>query len=388
MPTSMNTEVSPALAERGTPSNTQALPAKRDHSLERGMPLPGARGPASCALLEFLTGSGSTSVDQVSRAVAVALRCTPDLVHDDDLQLALFCLYTLHYGGIAGVSDDWEWDLDLLAIRRRLEQAFEGALRGAVGAPDSDAVTDSLSSALFAMTGCGGEAELAEYVGSQATDAQLHEFLVLRSVYTLMQADPHSWGIPRLQGAAKAALVEIQSDEYGGGRPQWMRSSAFARALRHLGLDDEYGHYVDQVPGIVLASVNMMTLFGLHRRLRGSIVGHLAAFELSAAAPSRLFGDGFRRNGYGTEVTGYFDESVEPDSIHARIAARDLAESVVDAEPELLDDVLFGAAACLAMERWTAEAALTGWRTLGTALRGTPADVASPEAPRPAPVDA
>jgi hypothetical protein len=369
MPTSIDTETSPALDGQGALAHASALLPSPDRSVGRGMPLPGARGPASAALLDFLTGSGSTSVDQVSRAVAVALRCTPDLLRDDDLQLALFCSYTLHYGGIAGVSDDWEWDLDLLAIRRRLEQAFEGALRAAVHAPAPEIAADSLSTALFTMTDGGGEAELAAYVGRQATDAQLHEFLILRSVYTLMQADPHSWGIPRLQGAAKAALVEIQSDEYGGGRPQWMRSSAFGRALKHLGLDDEYGRYVDRVPAISLASVNMMTLFGLHRRLRGSIVGHLAAFELSAAAPSRLFGDGFRRNGYGTEVTEYFDENVEPDSIHARIAARDLAESLVDAEPELLDDVLFGASACLAMERWLAEAALTGWEERGTALR-------------------
>src|SRR3712207_8445227 len=40
-----------------------------------------------------------------------------------------------------------------------------------------------------------------------------------RSIYTLKEADPHSWAIPRLTGRAKAALVEIQSDEYGEGRP-------------------------------------------------------------------------------------------------------------------------------------------------------------------------
>jgi hypothetical protein len=28
-------------------------------------------------------------------------------VLDDDVQLALFCLYELHYGGLAGVDDRW-----------------------------------------------------------------------------------------------------------------------------------------------------------------------------------------------------------------------------------------------------------------------------------------
>ena len=36
---------------------------------------------------------------------------------------------------------------------------------------------------------------------------------------------------------AKAALVEIQSDEYGGGRPQRMHAELFAKTMRGLGLD-------------------------------------------------------------------------------------------------------------------------------------------------------
>ena len=56
--------------------------------------------------------------------------------------------------------------------------------------------------------------------------------LMQRSAYTLREADPHSWAIPRLEGRAKAALVEIQSDEYGGGRPQRVHAELFARAMR------------------------------------------------------------------------------------------------------------------------------------------------------------
>jgi len=49
--------------------------------------------------------------------------------YGEDLQLALYCCYELHYRGFAGVSDDLEWDPGLLGTRRRLEQAFLTALR-------------------------------------------------------------------------------------------------------------------------------------------------------------------------------------------------------------------------------------------------------------------
>lgn len=41
-----------------------------------------------------------------------------------------------------------------------------------------------------------------------------------RSAYQLKEADPHSFALPRVPaGRAKAAFVEIQADEYGGGVP-------------------------------------------------------------------------------------------------------------------------------------------------------------------------
>ena len=52
-----------------------------------------------------------------------------------------------------------------------------------------------------------------------------------------------------------------------------------------VGLDATYGAYLDQIPGVTLATVNLMSLFGLHRRLRGAIVGHLALFEMTSSVP-------------------------------------------------------------------------------------------------------
>lgn len=90
-----------------------------------------------------------------------------------------------------------------------------------------------------------------------------------------------------------------------------------------------------------------MSMFGLNRRLRGAIVGHLAAFEMTSSVPNRSYGDGFRRHGFGADVTDYFDEHVEADAVHEQIAARDLAGALVADEPQLLESVMFGAAACL-----------------------------------------
>ena len=45
-----------------------------------------------------------------------------------------------------------------------------------------------------------------------------------RSAYHLKEADPFTWAIPRLDGSPKAALVEIQADEYGGGHAARMHA--------------------------------------------------------------------------------------------------------------------------------------------------------------------
>ena len=77
-----------------------------------------------------------------------------------------------------------------------------------------------------------------------------------------------------------------------------------------------------------------MSLFGLHRRWRGAIAGHLAAFEMTSSLPNRLYGDGFRRLGLRPGATGFFDEHVEADAVHEQIAGRDLAGGLAAAEPE------------------------------------------------------
>jgi hypothetical protein len=326
------------------------------------------RGDLGAAVLARLTG-GADGAGLPDAALA-ALARTTDPSRDDDVQLALFALYASAYGSIDAFDPDLEWDPELVRTRRILETAFEAALREAVTVADVPPPSaDAVARRLFALTAADTGPSLSRHVAKRATPAQLREFLIQRSVYTLREADPHSWAIPRLAGRPKAALVEIQSDEYGGGRPDRVHAALFARAMRGAGLDDSYGAYVDDVPAVTLASLNAMSMFGLNRRLVGAIVGHLAAFEMTSSIPNRFYAEGLRRAGYGPDVTEYFDEHVEADAVHEQIAGRDLAGALAEDRPELVADIVFGAAVCLEVDGRVGAHILDAWADGRSSLR-------------------
>ncbi len=308
--------------------------------------LPAPRGPLSERLFSALREEPDTPI-------ALSDVASPQApLEDDDLQLALYVAYELHYAAVAEVDDGWEWSPPLLAFRRELERRFEAALHALVGEihlPDADDVGGVLQRLVAEDDGPA----LSRFAETQATREQLLEHVVHRSAYQLKEADPHSWAIPRLAGPAKAALLEIQFDEYGEGRAERVHAELFAGTMRSLGLDASYGAYLDWLPGITLATVNLMSLFGLNRRMVGALVGHLAAFEMTSSIPNRRYGNAFRRLGYGPEVTRFYDEHVEADAVHESIAAWDLAGALAKADPAIAERVVFGARALLALEaRW------------------------------------
>jgi len=319
--------------------------------------LPAPRGPLSDALIGLLTGRSPR------------LGC-PDLPSDaradDDLQLSLYLCYALHYRGIEGVPDEMEWSIPVLRCREALETRFEISIRTAVtnaaldrGGDDARSLPRRLRDMIRRDADLVGS--LPAYLEEEATEQRFREFLLHRSAYHLMEADPFTWAIPRLEGAVKAALVQIQADEYGGGDARWMHSQLFADTMAAMGLDPGTGPPVDRLPGTTLATTNLISMFGLHRRLRGALVGHLAAFEMTSCVPNRRYGDGMRRLGYGEDATRFFDEHVEADAAHEAIAAHDLAGELVRDDPAMLEDVLFGAAALLVTERRASETMLSAW---------------------------
>src|SRR5687768_3278728 len=161
-------------------------------------------------------------------------------------------------------------------------------------------------------------------------------------------------------------------DEYGGGRAQRMHAQLFAKTLEGVGLDPTYGAYLDRIPGVTLATVNLMSLFGLHRRLRGAIVGHLAVFELTSPVPNRRYATALRRLEADEDAIDFFDEHVEADSVHENIAAYDMAQGLAVAEPELIRDIMLGAQALLALDALWAEHVLGAWELGGSSLLPEP----------------
>jgi hypothetical protein len=327
------------------------------------VPLPSPRGDTSAAVLAAL-------VLPPHHLPPVPLPAGGDPLADEDLQLALYLCYELHYRGLPGVDERWEWQPSLLALRGALEERFEAALREAVGDVGPAPAPEEMDLALRAIEEADEAPSVSRHVEREATAEQVLEFLVHRSAYQLKEADPHSWAIPRLAGPPKAALVEIQADEYGGGRPERVHAQLFADSMAAVGLDPAYGAYLEQLPAATLATVNLMSLCGLHRRLRGAIAGHLALFEMTSSIPNRRYATGLRRLGLDAPAaTEFFDEHVEADAVHEAVAAVDLAGGLARQEPALARDILWGASALVAVDGRWARHLMTAWERGASSLR-------------------
>lgn len=321
--------------------------------------LPAARGPLTGLLFRRLLGEPGP--------MGPLPGIEDDPLSSEDLQLALYACYELHYRGFAGVHSGWEWEPSLLEFRRRLEEPFEHRLMDTVHPvlPSGE----RLGTVLFRMVKSDDGPPLARYLERQSELWEFREFVVHRSAYQLKEADPHSWAIPRLTGRSKAALVEIQTDEYGGGRAERMHATLFQTTMRALGLDSRYGAYLDAIPAATLATVNLISMFGLHRRWRGAVAGHLAVLEMTSSEPNRRYSRGLRRLGLGEDARHFYDEHVEADAVHEVIAAHDLAGSLSEDDPSLTHDILFGASACLALEARFGRSLLESWSAGRSSLR-------------------
>src|SRR5437870_5291531 len=109
--------------------------------------LPTPRGPRTEPLLEALRG-------KPGMLPRLPIPEPADPLADDDFQLALTLCYELHYRGLPGVDERWEWNPDLIALRVAFERQFEAALRERVPAPDVPGPVDETLRAI-AATGDG-----------------------------------------------------------------------------------------------------------------------------------------------------------------------------------------------------------------------------------------
>jgi hypothetical protein len=283
-----------------------------------------------------------------------------DALTDDDLQLALYLCYELHYRGLVGTDPNWEWDPALIGFRAEFECAFLQRLRDEMG-PPARARSSDVGDALVALIDDAAGPSLSTFLLESGSLDQLREFCIHRSAYQLKEADPHTFAIPRLSGGAKAAMVEIQYDEYGSGCAADMHSTLFAATMTALDLNPAYGAYLDRLPGPTLATVNLASLFGLHRRWRAALVGHLAVFEMTSVEPMGRYSRALAGMGIGPEGRRFYDVHVAADARHGAIALDRMVAGLIESEPHLGADLLFGAAAVLMVEERFTFSLMNSW---------------------------
>ncbi|MEU8915566.1 iron-containing redox enzyme family protein [Streptomyces nigrescens] len=318
--------------------------------------LPRARGYLSDTVISWLrTGEGPLPPrEEVQRAGP----------YGADLQLALYVLYELHYQGFDGVDDDREWAPALLSVRRYLEELFLLALRTdvpALGAQEAMA-------GLLTEPATDDGSSVSHYLKREGRLWQLREYAALRSLYHLKEADPHAWVLPRLRGRAKAGMAAIEFDEFGAGRAEDIHAQLFADLMADLSLETAYGHYVDLAPAETLAIVNLMSLLGLHRSLRGALIGHFATVEVTSSPGSRRLAEAMRRTGAGPAAERFYDEHVEADAVHEQVVRTEVVDGLLKDEPDLEPDVAFGIGATTLLDGRLAGYLLAAWREDRSAL--------------------
>lgn len=326
--------------------------------VQREPELPVSRGQLSSGVIARLRGEGALPPAALGTLAAGA---DP---YGDDLQLALYICYELHYRGFEGVAATQEWDPDLLRVRALLERRFLDALRG--DATRHERVPDALAE-LLAETAEGSG--VSRFLRDEGALWHLREYAVQRSLYHLKEADPHAWVLPRLWGRAKAGMAAVEFDEYGGGSAERVHARLFADLMADLGLNTSYGHYLDEGSAEMLATVNLMSLFGLHRALRGALVGHFAAVEIASSPGSRRLAEAMARTGAGPAAVFFYREHVEADAAHARVVRREVVEGLLEEEPHLASDIAFGIDATGYLEGRLARRLLGAWRAGVSSLR-------------------
>jgi Iron-containing redox enzyme len=335
------------------------LPSLVDHCRAT---LPPTRGPVSEWVAETLCSPPG--------ACGPVPPAEDDPVTGDDSALALYLLYELHYRGIAGVDDEWEWQPELLAARGELERRFLDRLREAVPMPDAP---DDIAVALRERSEAVDGPSLASFCETEATREQMREVCIHRSAWQLKEADPHTWALPRLAGRPKAALAEIQKGEYGEGVERDVHHHLYVLTLALMGLDTRYGFYLPQLPGTTLATVNLVSFFGLHRSMLPAVIGHLAAFEMSSVEPMAAYSAALRRLDAPQDASHFYDVHVVADAHHSQVAADGLAGGFVAQQPAAAATVLWGADAMFWAERQFAEQVLCAWKNGESSLYGAPA---------------
>ncbi len=282
-----------------------------------------------------------------------------------DVQLALYACYELHYRGFAGVDPEWEWNPGLLHLRARLEDAFLTAVRreaaDAAGGLEGTATAEMGRLAADAAVATG----TAGYLRARGTWEQLREFFVHRSLHHLKDGDPHNWTVPGLTGQAGAAAF----NGFVARRGTLGHRQLYADLMVAAHLDPGYLAYVDLLPAESLAVVNLMSLFGLHRRHRGAAVGHFAATVFNSARGSRRLLDALDRLDAPEPCRAFYRGQSAADPMREEAVRTEVIANLVRREPDREADVVFGFRAFGVIENRLAAHLMRSWRAGASSLR-------------------
>ncbi len=331
--------------------------------------LPEARGDLSDHLFSALAGPATDgTLAEVAPSDA------------EDEAIALFVLQEVGYRGVRGVDPAWEEDAGFLAQRHALERRLEDRVRAAVPEPKGTTLAEAVQALLDDADG----PSLASWVEESGELDHLREFTVHRSAYQLKEADPHTFALPRLsQGRTKAALLEIQADEYGGTVPSNAHAELFASTMTALGLDPADGPDLDRLPATTLTTSTFLNMLGRSRRLAGACVAHLCVFEMTSVEPMARYAQAVRRlvpDDMATEAARFFDVHVAADGYHEQLAVQELLQGLDEEHPDLAADAFFGAAGLMVVEADFTDHLLGAWSEGRSSLR-TPLDGSSLTAP-------
>lgn len=265
-----------------------------------------------------------------------------------DLQLALYVGYELHHRGFAGVDPRWEWDPGVLQLRARLEESFGTALREGVGDVSEHKVVDEIRR-LFKQ-----RPVLADHLREQGTWPQLREYFAQRSVHRLKTDDSRAWATHAMTPAQSSSATA------DGSAPH-----SFAEVLKAAGLDPGYLRYLNDVSAEALALVNMMSMFGLHRNLRGAAAGQMLATKIAVRRASGALVDALVRVAAPAPCVQFYRAHTGP----ASKARCDTVGALLEREPELESDVVLGIRAFELIEDRFATRLVTCWTEGRTSLR-------------------
>ena len=320
--------------------------------------LPVPVGPISAHIVASLRAGTGPTVDVI----------VGDDPLEHDLQLGLYVLNELHYRGWTNVSDDLEWDNDVVSTRLGLSDEFERRLRATLG--DGHGI-EPLAEAtrLLEIDGLSVSAHLRD----RGTVDQVRESMILRSPYQSKEADPHTFALPRFTGSTKRVFTEIQSGEYGVGHRR-SHAELFADALDGLGLDPTPNAHIDQCTGPGLAVSNLVTLGAMHRRLRGVVLGQLALFEMDSVIPNQAMVECVDRLDLDSAVRPFFHIHVLADTEHQDMVRAAFLSDYPRFESDQVGNVVLGMRAQSLIDHTIAEHCVPRWRNGETALHATADD--------------